>query len=679
MSAPGSDGPRPAYGALFLFVLTAIAFFGVRANGFVDFDDPDYVQTNEVVSAGLSWKGVVWAFEDAHYANWHPLTWLSHMLDCDLFGLDPSGHHLMNVLVHALTAIVGFLAFRALGAGGWVSLAAMALFAVHPLRVESVAWISERKDTLSGLFFMATLLAYARYVRTPGPRRYALVALALAGGLLSKSVVVTVPAVLILLDFWPLRRIGPELSFPKAVAEKVPLFVLVFVAAAFTFVNQRDAGAMTAGFTLGERIANAPIAYITYLRKALVPHDLAVFYPHPAQLPDVNLVTSGLLHGAALLAATGALVWLGRKRPVLTVGWLWFLGVTFPVIGIIQVGNQGMADRYTYLGLVGPVVAVCAIAWEWAREDEGRRKIATGVAGVAVVACVVLTRGLVTKWVDTETVFTHATEVVANNSRALSKIGIIHENRGELDRARELYEHAIEAHSENSVALNNVGIVHAKQGRLGEAREYFELAATRRPDKGNGHANLGQWHLLYGELDVAIASLERALAVEQAHGDARLNLGKALRKKGDLAAAEKHLAQLLATAPDNAPVLEAYGATIADLGRGREAATFLRRAVQENASSATAAAELAWVLATAREEAVRDGAEALRLATRAAQQTGHTSPLPLRALAAACAETGDFEKAVQWQQKALDLPKVDTDALAAQLQRYRSGQPWRSG
>jgi len=353
-----------------LAVATVAVYWPVGGYDFTNFDDPGYVSENPHVLAGLTWEGVRWAFTNAQEANWHPLTWLSHMLDCQLFGPSAGRHHLVNVGLHALSILLLFLVLARMTGRRWPSAMVAALFALHPLHVESVAWISERKDVLSALFWMLTMGAYVLYAERPSVIRYLPVFVFLALGLMAKPMLVTLPFVLLLLDFWPLGRLkgaaatGKEASgFPwrragRLVLEKAPLLVLAAAASGVAYLVQQKIGAMEFGARVPwtGRLANAVMAYVTYLVKAVWPGGLAVFYPYDEHLPawEVGLAS------AALAAVTALVVWQGRRRPYLAVGWFWYVGTLVPVIGLVQVGGHAMADRYTYIPLIGIFVAA---AW----------------------------------------------------------------------------------------------------------------------------------------------------------------------------------------------------------------------------------------------------------------------------------------------------------------------------
>lgn len=436
-----------------LALLTLAVYLPVLAHGFLRFDDPVYVTRNARVQAGLTWEGIAWALSANVASNWHPLTLLSHMLDCELFGMDPLGHHLMSLLLHTASAVLLFEAFRGMTGDAWRSAAVAALFAVHPTHVESVAWIAERKDVLSGFFWMLTLLAWQRWVREPSGKRYAAVALALAAGLLSKPMVVTLPFVLLLLDVWPLQR-------GIRVKEKLPLFALAAGSCAATLIAQSGAIGLASGFPMKLRLANAVLSYVRYLGKTLLPTRLAVFYPMPAEFPAWKVAGAALL----LLALTGLAWKAGRYCKV---GWLWYLGTLVPVIGIVQVGGQAMADRYTYLPTIGLFLIA---AWALPRK-------ALPVLIPVVLALAVGTRLQLRHWESSESLFRHAAAVTERNF----------------------------------IAHLNLAQIHAERGERAEALEHFRTTLAIRPGMWQAQASLGNTLRRWGRPDKALPHLRNAV------------------------------------------------------------------------------------------------------------------------------------------------------------------------
>ena len=562
MSAPpivggGGQARARAAWAAGLLVATCAVFARALAGGFVPYDDPDYVLRNPLVGGGLSLEALGAALRSAHSANWHPLTWASHMLDVELFGLEPRGHHATSVLLHAATAalLLLFLAREAEPASRrpWRSAVAAALFALHPLRVESVAWISERKDVLSGLLFVLTLHAWAAWTRRGGLGRYALAALALALGLASKPMLVTTPFVLLLLDLWPLRRWrgagGPHGAW-RLVAEKLPLLALALAAAATAVWSQRAFGAVRGldALPLGERLANAVLAPGVYLAQTVWPARLACFYPHPAVV-GADVAGATLASGAALLVLTGLALAAARRVPAVLAGWLAFLGMLVPVLGLVQIGNQGWADRYTYLPSIGLAVALVFGAGELVRGRPAAARAAGAAAVVALALCAALTWRQIGTWRDGRTLFAHAASVVPRNYLA----------------------HA------------NLGLVLAREGRVEEAVEQLEAALAIRPGHAEAGNNLGSLLLARGapgDLGRALEVLERAVRARPGYAEALFNLGLALERAGRDGAARERQAEALRHAPGLVPARVALGRLLLRDGRPAEALEHLEAAAR---------------------------------------------------------------------------------------------------
>ncbi|HVG10043.1 MAG TPA: tetratricopeptide repeat protein [Thermoanaerobaculia bacterium] len=457
--ASGADQRRVTGTRVALALLTLVTYLPVLTHGFIRFDDPVYVTSNPWVKAGLTWEGIAWAFTANVASNWHPLTLLSHMLDCELFGLDPLGHHLTSLLLHTASVVLLFEVLRRLTRDQpgdlWRSAAVAGLFAIHPTHVESVAWIAERKDVLSGLFWMLTLLAWTCYVRQPSRLRYAAVALSLTAGLLSKPMVVTLPFVLLLLDVWPLDR-------KIRVKEKLPLFALAAASCVATVIAQSGAIGRASQFPLRLRLANAVLSYVAYLGKTLLPSRLAVFYPMPTEFPAWKVA------GAALLLASLTVLALRAARYV-TVGWLWFLGTLVPVIGIVQVGGQAMADRYTYL----PAIGLFLIAvWGFPRK---------AVWVPILLALAIGTRLQLRHWEDSESLFRHAAAVTERNFIAHLHLAQIHADRGERGPALEHFRTTLEIRPGMWQAQASLGNTLRRWGRPDKALPHLRNAVRLRP------------------------------------------------------------------------------------------------------------------------------------------------------------------------------------------------------
>ncbi len=492
---------RDRWIAAALLVTTLLLFSRVLGPGygFVNYDDPDYVTANPHVQAGFSAAGVKWALTAGIASNWHPLTWMSHQLDWSWFGNAPRGHHATSVVLHALNAALAFAALRRLTGAVWTSAFCAALFAWHPLRVESVAWVSERKDVLSGFFWFAVLWAYAVYAERRrandgrARRFYGLALVAFALGLMAKPMLVTLPCVLLLLDVWPLGRaraiqpagrpeVGPYLSL---VLEKLPFFALAAGSSVATYFVQKAGGSVTEALALDARLGNAVIAVVRYVGKFLLPFDLAVLYPHPGHWPARQIVAALCVIGG-LTAIAG---WQLRRRPWIAIGWCWFLGTLVPVIGIVQVGLQSMADRYTYLTMLGVQIAGLWTLREWVTSPGARRPWAIVGAGV-LLACAARTWNQQGVWQNSFTLFDHALAVTADNYLAHNNRGIYLGDAGRTAEAVEDYRRALAIRPDYAEANNNLGRILVQEGRPAEAVPLLRRAVAARPTQLEARNNL---------------------------------------------------------------------------------------------------------------------------------------------------------------------------------------------
>jgi len=499
--------------------LTWLVFGQTLWHDFINYDDPRYVYENIKITSGLSISGIVWAFTHIHSMNWHPLTTISHMLDCQLYGLHPGWHHFTNVLLHTVAVIFLFLALQQMTGAFWRSAIVAAVFTIHPLRVESVAWIAERKDVLSGVFFMLTLLAYVHYVRLPSIRRYLIVLLVLACGLLSKPMLVTLPFVLLLLDYWPLDRMRGQLW--RRVLEKVPLVVLSAVSSIATLVAQKGAVGYTEELPILERINNAVVSYVLYISQMFWPVRLAVFYPHPEnRLPLWGIICSLLL----LISITVIGIVLRKKRPYLITGWLWYLGMLVPVIGLVQVGWQGRADRYTYLPQIGLYIAVTwavadlTVSWRY-------RPAIVGIATILAVGLLSWGAWVQTSyWHDSETLFRHALAVTTNNDVAENNLGIVFLRQGKLDEAISLLEAAVDLRPDNSPAHENLAKALLQNGDVDNALIHYQKLLELQPDNIEVHNIVGTVLVQRGRIREGVEEWQKVLAIQPDNGNAMSNL-----------------------------------------------------------------------------------------------------------------------------------------------------------
>ena len=573
-------------------MLLAAAVLGVFrqtvGHGFVIYDDEAYVTKNPRVQAGLSVENLRWAFTTNLNANWHPLTWLSHMLDAELFGLNPMGHHLTSLLLHLANTILLFLLLARMTGSVWKSGFVAALFGIHPLHVESVAWVAERKDVLSALFWILTMWAYVRYTESPSVKRYLPVVVLFALGLMAKPMLVTLPFVLLLLDYWPLGRLMPSASGkpgkdrqgPSAwrlIWEKAPLFTLAAASSAVTFIIQRQGQAMgsLSAFTLPARIGNALISYAAYIYSTLWPKDLAVFYPHPTnRLPVWHAILAGLL----LVGISALVLGPARRQRYMTVGWLWYVGTLVPVIGLIQVGAQARADRYTYVPLIGLFIAICwgaAGLWQGAeREDQAderpgrsrkkerkhrQKRKAPGcspalpaLAILGLAALMAQAWNQVGVWHDTVSLFRHALNATERNYVAHINLGIALAREGNLEDAMAQYHEALAIAPDYGEAHLHLAIALARQGKLSDALTHFAEAVKLNPRNPEAHNNLGLVLAMQGKIDRAMAEYRKALSVNPDLGEAHNNMALALYAKGRYTDAwrEVRLAQKFGAKPN---------------------------------------------------------------------------------------------------------------------------------
>jgi len=538
-----SERPLAAGICLALAVLVWLAFSQAIHFGFVNFDDDVYVYKNPHVTQGVTLAGAKWAFTHVHSSNWHPLTWLSHMLDAQLYGLNAGGHHFTSILIHTLTAILLFLLLRQMTGFLWRSALVAAVFAVHPLRVESVAWIAERKDVLSGFFFVLTIASYVWFARRWSWIRYLLVLLMFSFALMSKPMVVTLPFVLLLLDYWPLKRFTPSKQSPipwRCLIEKIPLLALSAIVCLITVRAQQQA---VSPLTLPLRIENAAVSCVIYLRQMIYPAGLVVMYPFPEHgLPASAIVAAGII----LLAISAAVIVLRRKFPWLLFGWLWYLGMLVPVIGILQVGAQAHADRYTYLPQIGLSIALIWTAAELCSQLRQRQLIPVAVSAAIVSLLVICTHRQTAYWRNSEALWTRALVFTSGNI----------------------------------VAQNNLGNALLEEGKVDAAIAHFQEARRIKPDDAKAAFNLGNAFVQKGDLNNGIANLQDALQLKPDYVEAHINLGGALLKTGRAGDAVSHFQTALRLDPLQPNAWNDLGYAHMQQGARDEAAACFQKALQ---------------------------------------------------------------------------------------------------
>ncbi len=587
----GLAARRGVTGALLLLALVAAVFAPVRHYGFVLFDDHAYITENPGIREGLTPRSVLWAFGSTELANWHPLTWLSHMLDVNLFGRWAGGHHLTSVLLHAAAAVLLFLSWQGMtGAAGTAFLAA-ALFAIHPLHVESVAWVAERKDVLLGLCWMLVLVGYLRYVRKPGSARLMVVWGLYALALMAKPMGVTLPFVLLLLDWWPLGRWGHRRAGQRGatafhlVREKLPLFVMSAASAVITYLVQAKGGAVASvkAFPLPTRLANALVSTLTYLVKTVWPRALAVYYPYQRNLsqPWRAWVAALLLTAVTVVVLAGA-----RRRPCFATGWFWYLGTLVPVVGLVQVGEQAMADRYTYLPLVGIfLAAACGTAL---LKHPEMRRAAVVMLTLVILALAGAARRQVKVWRDDATLFGHAITVVPGNWLAHANLGLSRSAAGDEQGALAAYEAALGIDPRNGGMQRNAGNALVRLGRVDEAIPHYREALRLVPGDMLARFSLALALARLGEHEEAAAQLAEAVRRDPRFAEGWQQLGQVQAIRGRIAEAADAFRRAVEIKPRDALAHWNLAAVLAELGSDEEAERQYREAVRLNPSLAGA-------------------------------------------------------------------------------------------
>ena len=655
--------------------ITWLVFGQTLGHQFVTYDDPEYVYTNPDIVRGLSLPGIVWAFAHNVAGNWHPITTISHMLDCQLYGLSAGGHHFTSVFLHTIAVILLFLVLQQMTGNLWRSAFVAALFAIHPLHVESVAWISERKDVLSAVFFMLTLGAYIRYARAPSPIAYLLVVFLFALGLMSKPMLVTLPFVLLLLDYWPLSRIrapgvakgkGKPLSrsqsptIRRLITEKIPLLALSAVSSVVTWLTHLQIAGSKYQLPFTWRFNNAVVSYVAYIWQMFWPVRLAAFYPYPN---DQLALWQVLLAIAFLIAITLLATHWRKERPYAFTGWFWYVGMLVPVIGLVQVGEQARADRYTYLPQIGLYIIV---AWGipdlilsiTRRERNRSRGYALLCAATsAMIVVLLIWRAFVqtSYWKNSEVLWNHALAVTGDNDVAHNNLGNLFLQRRELDSARSHFETALTIRARTAAPYYNFGgalienslaAILDRKGLINEAISHYDKAISMRPSYGDPYLNLGNLLFQQGRIDDAMAQWEKALG----------------------------------TQPHDAAFHALLGDAFLRAGSQKVAIAEYERAARISAQDPMARNNLAWLLATSSDVSIRDGNRAIELASEAVRLSRAKDPNYLRTLAAAYAESGRFPEAQGAARRALQIAEIRGDSTLANALRdevalYELGLP----
>jgi tetratricopeptide (TPR) repeat protein len=723
---------------VFLIAITWFVFGQTVRYDFVNYDDDTYVYANPLISNGLTIPGAIYAFSGRHSGNWHPLTTLSHMLDCQLLGSHAGGHHFTNIVLHTIAVILLFLILLRMTGELWRSAFVAAVFAVHPLRVESVAWISERKDVLSAVFFMLTLGLYVRYVRYSSVGRYLAVVISFALGLMCKPMLVTVPVVLLLLDYWPLERLtvatalsrrpnakgaprhSEAATVARLVVEKIPLLALAAAAAGATLWAQEESIIQIERLPFTWRVGNGLVSCLIYIKQMIWPVRLAVFYPHPG----VTLPVWEIGLAIALLGIVSAgVIALRHARPYLVTGWFWYLIMLLPVIGLIQVGSQAHADRYIYLPQIGLYILlawaipdICRAAVSDAKASRFQRRIVGVTASVAIILLAWCAHIQASYWRNGESLWSHTIAVTSGNFIAHNGLGQFLLVHGGLDEAIDQFQVALNIDPKYPTARTNLGIALTKKGRIDEAITDLQGVLEDDPNDAKAHLNLGNALAKKGDSQTAIAAYEKALSIQSPYPSAHYNLAMALDVTGRIDEAiahyqeavkeDPHFAeayylwgndlfrksrideaiaayeQALQSRPGYPEVENNIGLAFLQEGRPGEAIAHWEKVAANESDFVPALNNLAWVLAAFPEASIRNGDKALRLADRANQLSGSKDPAVLRTLAAAYAENGRFTEATATAESGLQLANAHCNSALAKtfesdLAHYRANAPVR--
>jgi tetratricopeptide (TPR) repeat protein len=707
------------YAALILVPLAV--FWQLRLCDFIIYDDPLYVAKNSHVVSGFTWENIAWAFSYNYASNWHPLTWLSHMLDCRLFDLKPSYHHLTNLLLHIAAVLLLFAALKRMTGAIWPSAFTAALFALHPLHVQSVAWIAERKDVLSTCFWMLIMICYVRYVRRQSAAGFLLTLLVFALGLMAKPMLVTLPFVLLLLDYWPLDRIGHiSLTQPsyrrtilRLVCEKIPFFILSVVSSALTFLAQQKLAVIQVHkLPLATRVANAVVSYLEYIEKMFWPSRLAIFYPYSTDRLSMWRTAVAVL---LLVGITILVIRLASKYRYLPVGWFWYLGTLVPVIGLVHVGLQARADRYTYVPLMGLFIIIAWGTPDLLKNWRHRRIILAVSAAAVLSALSVCTWRQTGYWRNSKTLFENAIktdddnymaytllaysyheqgkfeQALAYDSKALqikpdyslayADIGYILFKMGKLDEALAQFKQALQFDPGLFDVYQNIGKILSLQGRLDEATECLRKAVSLEPTDPTLHSELGVLLGRQGKFDEAVTQFNEALRIKPDFSDAHSNLGYVFLHQDKFDQAVTHLDRAVQLDPNSGKSQYYLAIALGEKGKFIEAVTHYDEALRLEPNSVDPLNSLAWLQATHNQTQIYNPQRAVQLAKKACELTGYKNATLLDTLAAAYAAEGSFTEAVNYSEKGLELAKSSGNSqLAAQIQKrldlYKIGQPY---
>jgi tetratricopeptide (TPR) repeat protein len=672
-----------------LVLLILAAFEPLRHNDFISYDDDFYVTSNRYIQSGITRESVAWAFTTGHQANWHPLTWLSHMLDIELFGLNPLGHHLHNLLLHTVSTVLLFWLLHNMTGAVWRSAFVAMAFGIHPLRVESVAWAAERKDVLCALFWMLTIAAYLYYAKRGGINRYLLVVLCFGLGLMAKPMIITLPIVLLILDFWPLGRIRKSADKkqrygyrPASVwglaAEKIPLFILTFASCIVTYLVQQHKGSVDSNSLSTHHITNALVSYVGYLGKIFWPVNLAVLYPYS---------DNGFAWWQPIVFFLVLAVWSGfvivrfHKQPYLAAGWFWYMVTLVPVIGLVQAGIQAMADRYTYLPSIGIFIILAWSVVEFSAKWRYQKILMGILSGLAAIAMVVGTRTQLTYWKDSITLFKHTLAVTHDNYMIHHNLGWILTKQNKFDEAVEQFNKTLQIQPDFPEANISLAAILIIRNQFDKAMALLQTALKMKPDDAAIHFNMGLIFEARQKFDEAIHAYGQAVRLDRNNSDAFNHLGGLKREKGLLDEAAECFRQSIRIAPAHAEAHYNLAVVLQMQGRIEEAVGCYRQTLQLEPNFIMALNNLAWTLSTSPDSKIQKPAEAVQLARKACELTSLKNFSTLDTLAVAYAAAGRFKEAVETAQKAIDLANAagQTDLasrIEQRLKLYQAAKPY---
>ena len=669
-----------------IVVATLVAYEPMRHNDFVAFDDDRYITENPDIKSGITWQSLSRVFKP-HFYMWHPLTTFTNMVDCEFFGLNPFWHHLVNLLIHIVNAVLLFWLLTNLTGSTWASAFVAGVFALHPLQVESVAWAAERKTVLSGLFWFLTMGVYTWYTKRPSIRRYMLLFGIYALCIMTKPVVVTLPFALLLLDYWPLERlssgiggVNPALQLRRLLIEKVPLLVLSGILCVITFFVQKQGGVIKTfeQMPLDNRIANAFISYIRYIGKMIWPSELAAIYPYPRiNLTDVTAVTCLVLFVLISILS----IYVGRRKKYVLMGWLWFAGTLVPMIGLVQAGSQVMADRYMYLSMLG-LLFIAAWSVKDIIADHIRWKVVTAVSAAFLLsAAVIFTRMDVRYWENSMTLFERVLEVTENNAGAEFGYGCVLLKSGRLEEAAEHLSNAVRIEPAFFDARNNLGVVYLKLGRFDEATACFN-EILRYEDSPQSHYYLGVISYAQTKYDDAIKELTTAVNKGLKYPDAYNKMGVALLATGKPKEAIEYLNEALRQEPNGAEVYANLGRAYKQIGKNDLAIKNWTRALELRPNNVNILNSLGWLMATADDASAENAARAVELSERACELSSYKRPEFIDTLAAAYAAAGRFDEAVKTAKRAIEAAKAagqedKVGEIQNRIELYQAGERYR--